>query len=209
MLQLDQPTAPLLSLAHMPHTEATPATKRMFDIGLAMMLFPVAVPMCAVAALMIWREDKANPLFVQYRLGRNGRKFRLIKLRTMRIDTGDRPSHETMEGSITRIGALLRRTKLDELPQIWNIVRGEMSFVGPRPGLPSQVELADSRRRHGVDRLIPGITGVAQVAGLDMSTPQHLAEIDASYLGKWSLRRDLLLLWKTAMGGGRGDAAAR
>lgn len=209
MLQLDQSTAPLLSLAHMPYTEATPATKRMFDIGLAMMLFPVAVPMCAVAALLIWREDKANPLFVQYRLGRNGRKFRLIKLRTMRVDTGDRPSHETMEGSITRTGALLRRTKLDELPQIWNIVRGEMSFVGPRPGLPSQVELADSRRRHGVDRLIPGITGVAQVAGLDMSTPQHLAEIDASYLGKWSLRRDLLLLWKTAMGGGRGDAAVR
>ncbi len=193
----------------MPHAKATPAAKRMFDIGLAMTLLPVTVLVCAVAALLIWREDKANPLFVQRRLGQNGREFHLIKLRTMRIDTEDRPSHETMAGSITRIGALLRRTKLDELPQIWNIIRGEMSFVGPRPGLPSQLELADSRRCYGVDRLLPGITGVAQVAGLDMSTPHHLAEIDASYIGEWSLRRDLVLLWRTAMGGGRGDAAAR
>lgn len=193
----------------MPYAEDAPAAKRMFDIALATMLLPAAVPLCAVAALLIWREDKANPLFVQRRLGKNGREFRLVKLRTMRVDTGDRPSHETMAGSITRTGALLRRTKLDELPQIWNVVRGEMSFVGPRPGLPSQQELADSRRHNGVDRLIPGITGVAQVAGLDMSTPRRLAESDASYLGKWSLRRDMSLLWRTALGGGRGDAAAR
>ena len=84
-----------------------------------------------------------------------------------------------------------------------------MSFVGPRPGLPSQVALADSRRRHGVHRLLPGITGVSQVQGLDMSTPERLAETDAGYLGRWSAMRDVRLLIRTAMGGGRGDAASR
>lgn len=186
-----------------------PAGKRAFDLIVALMLlFPAAV-LCAIAAVVIWMEDHANPFFSQLRLGHNGQTFRLIKLRTMRIGTGDIPSHHTVRGSITRTGAIFRRTKLDELPQIWNVLCGEMSFVGPRPGLPSQVELADCRRRFGVDRLLPGITGVAQVQGLDMSTPEHLARVDATYIGSWSLNRDLTLLWRTAIGGGRGDAAAR
>ncbi len=183
--------------------------KRLFDLVLALLLALPAAVACTVAALLIWLDDRANPFFVQLRLGRNGRTFRLVKLRTMRIGTGDRPSHETTQGSITRTGALLRRTKLDELPQLWNVLRGEMSFVGPRPGLPSQTTLANERHRHGVDRLSPGITGVSQVQGLDMSTPERLAETDAAYLHKWSLSRDLHLLVRTAMGGGRGDAASR
>ncbi len=183
--------------------------KRLFDLVLALVLTLPAVVACTVAALLIWLDDHANPFFVQSRLGRDGRPFRLVKLRTMRTGTGDRPSHETTQGSITRTGALLRRTKLDELPQLWNVLRGEMSFVGPRPGLPSQTILANERHRHGVDRLSPGITGVSQVQGLDMSTPERLAETDAAYLRKWSLSRDLHLLVRTAMGGGRGDAASR
>lgn len=181
--------------------------KRTFDLALALALAVPAMFACGVAALLIWLDDRANPFFVQTRLGRDERPFRLVKLRTMRVGTGDRPSHETMRGSITRTGALLRRTKLDELPQLWNVLRGEMSFVGPRPGLPSQEELADSRRRHGVDRLMPGITGVSQVQGLDMSTPERLAETDATYIRHWTLAGDIRLLIHTAMGGGRGDAA--
>jgi O-antigen biosynthesis protein WbqP len=181
--------------------------KRVFDLALVLLLCMPAVVACFGAALLIWLDDRANPFFVQARLGRNERSFLLVKLRTMRIGTGDRPSHEITRNSITRIGATLRRTKLDELPQLWNVLRGEMSFVGPRPGLPSQHELADKRRSHGVDRLVPGITGVSQVQGLDMSTPERLAESDATYLRKWSLMRDLRLLLRTAMGGGRGDAA--
>lgn len=180
--------------------------KRAFDLTFALLLAIPAALACGVAALLIWLDDRANPFFVQIRLGRNERPFRLVKLRTMRVGTGDRPSHETVRGSITRIGAMMRRTKLDELPQLWNVLRGEMSFVGPRPGLPSQVELADSRRRHGVDCLLPGITGVSQVQGLDMSTPERLAETDATYIGDWSIARDLRLLIRTGMGNGRGDA---
>lgn len=183
--------------------------KRMFDLTLVLALFPAALLVCAMAALAVVAEDRANPLFIQERLGRNGRRFRLVKLRTMRIGTGDRPSHETGLGAITRVGAFLRRTKLDELPQLWNVLTGDMSFVGPRPGLPSQTLLDARRREHGVDRLLPGITGVGQVAGLDMSQPELLAEVDARYLGPWSIRRDLGLLWQTALGGGRGDAAGR
>lgn len=181
--------------------------KRLFDITLALALLVPAVCVCAPLAILIWLGDRANPLFTQTRLGRGERVFRLVKLRTMRTGTGDRPSHEAPAGSITPLGQWLRRTKVDELPQLWNILRGEMSFVGPRPGLPSQTELTQYRRRHGVDSLLPGITGVSQVRGLDMSTPAKLAEIDATYFGKWSLRRDLALLARTARGGGRGDAA--
>lgn len=181
--------------------------KRAFDLSLAFLLIIPAAVICGVAAVAIWIDDWANPFFVQTRLGRDGQPFRLIKLRTMRVGTGDRPSHETTRGNITRIGTLMRRTKLDELPQLWNVIRGEMSFVGPRPGLPSQIELADSRKRFGVHRLLPGITGVAQVRGLDMSVPERLAETDATYIGDWSMVRDIRLIIRTAMGGGRGDAA--
>ena len=183
------------------------ASKRVFDLSLAIVLALPAVLACAVAATLIWLDERANPFFVQTRLGLEGRTFKLVKLRTMRVGTGDLPSHETSRNNITRLGALLRRTKLDELPQLWNVLRGEMSFVGPRPGLPSQHELAESRRRYGVDRLVPGITGVSQIAGLDMSMPKNLAEMDATYAGQWSLIRDLRILARTAIGGGRGDAA--
>lgn len=187
---------------------SVPAGKRAFDLAMAAGLALPAAALCIGAAVAIWLEDRANPLFIQRRLGLHGRVFHLVKLRTMRVGTGDRPSHETARGSITRTGEILRRTKLDELPQIWNVLRGEMSFVGPRPGLPTQYELAESRKKLGVDELLPGITGVAQVRGIDMSAPQYLSEIDATYIGRWSLRRDLMLLWRTGMGGGRGDAAA-
>jgi lipopolysaccharide/colanic/teichoic acid biosynthesis glycosyltransferase len=188
---------------------STSVGKRVFDLMLALALTLPAILFCGIAVILVWLDDRSNPVFVQQRLGRNGRAFRLVKLRTMRVGTGDRPSHETQFASITRIGSLLRRTKLDELPQLWNVLRGEMSFVGPRPGLPTQTVLANERRRHGVDRLLPGITGVSQVQGLDMSTPELLAEADADYLRRWSLMRDLRLLVATAKGGGQGDAARR
>lgn len=180
--------------------------KRVFDLTLALLLVIPAALACCIAALLIWIDDRANPFFVQTRLGQDEEPFQLVKLRTMRIGTGDRPSHEAGRQNITRIGSMLRRTKLDELPQLWNVICGAMSFVGPRPGLPTQIELAESRRRHGVHRLLPGITGVSQVQGLDMSTPERLAEVDATYLSHWSARRDIQLIIRTALGSGRGDA---
>lgn len=183
--------------------------KRVFDLALAILLAPIAILLCTIAALAIWLTDRTNPFFIQERLGRCGRPFHLVKLKTMRSGTGDRPSHETSQRCITPLGSILRRTKLDELPQLWNVLRGEMSFVGPRPGLLSQRELAENRQRYGVDLLLPGITGVSQVRGVDMSTPQQLAELDATYVGNWSLKYDVWLLVRTVSGAGRGDAASR
>jgi O-antigen biosynthesis protein WbqP len=123
----------------------------------------------------------------------------------MYADTRDAPSHETAASAVTPAGRWLRRSKLDELPQLWNVLRGEMSFVGPRPCLPSQVELVAARRARGLYAIRPGITGVAQVAGLDMSDPQRLAAADAEYLETMSLRTDLRLMLMTAFGAGKGD----
>lgn len=184
-------------------------SKRAFDLTLALIALIPATLISALLALPIWIETRANPLFVQTRVGRGRQPFRLVKLRTMRPDTQHRASHEIGAAQITRTGRLLRKTKLDELPQIWNVLVGEMSFVGPRPCLPSQQELIDERERRGVHALRPGITGPAQVAGLDMSTPVKLAVADAAYLAPWSLARDLRLMMLTAFGGGRGDAADR
>jgi O-antigen biosynthesis protein WbqP len=124
----------------------------------------------------------------------------------MEVGTGDLPSHKASRSKVTNIGAVLRRTKLDELPQIINVLAGEMSFVGPRPCLPTQIELIVERERLGVAKLRPGITGVSQLAGLDMSDPAKLAAMDATYLQNAGLVVDMLLMAKTAVNKGAGDA---
>lgn len=183
--------------------------KRVFDIVLALALALPALLIVAVAAVPVWIEGRAFPLFLQPRVGRHRRIFRIVKLRTMYADTVHTASHEVAQQQIMRTGALMRKYKVDELPQIFNVLRGDMSFVGPRPCLPTQLELIDAREATGVYELSPGITGVAQVQGLDMSHPKELAETDAGYRHPWSLRRDLRLIARTISGGGRADAAMR
>lgn len=180
--------------------------KRAFDFSVSL------AGLIAVAPLLAWivfaiRRDSAGPaIFVQDRVGRNGNIFRCYKLRTMYSDTKDVPTHMADSNRVTPLGARLRRTKLDELPQLWNILRGEMSFVGPRPCLPSQTELIEERRKRGVLAITPGITGVAQVEGIDMSDPLRLAEKDAEYLHAASFATDLGLIWRTLFKGeGQGD----
>lgn len=183
--------------------------KRAFDFALSLLLLPPGLICCLLVLPIIAFDCRATPVFTQRRVGRAQRPFTIYKLRTMRADTADGASHDIGTAYVTRSGKWLRRLKFDELPQLINVVRGDMSFVGPRPCLLSQTELIAARAQHGVFSLRPGITGPAQVAGIDMSTPQLLAEIDATYLGPWRLRRDLNLMLATAFGGGRGDAAAK
>lgn len=170
---------------------------------------PLAAMVCLVAAIPIWLECRASPFFWQLRTGRNERPFKMLKLRTMRPDTLPAGSHEVSREAMLRIGRLLRRFKIDELPQLWNVLRGEMSMVGPRPGLPIQVELAEARRCFGVFDLLPGITGVSQIQGIDMSTPWELARSDATYTKPWTLKTDVAILLKTLIGAGSGDAATK
>ena len=157
-------------------------------------------------ALLIAVEMKANPIFAQTRVGRNQKPFTLYKLRTMSPDTLQEASHKVPASSVTKLGRILRRFKIDELPQLACIIRGDMSLVGPRPCLFNQDELIRERDRQGVFAVLPGITGLAQIRGIDMSTPVVLAQLDKEYIEAQSVVGDLKILWETVIGRGRGDA---
>lgn len=180
--------------------------KRAFDVAVALLGLPVALPVIAILALLIRRGSEGPGILSQTRVGRNGRPFQCYKLRTMRKDAPQVPTHDAAPIHITPIGAVLRRTKLDELPQLWNVLKGDMSLVGPRPCLPTQTELIAERQKRRVLTLRPGITGLAQVSGIDMSDPVRLAEKDAEYLHRRSFLLDLRILCRTAFGGaGKSD----
>jgi len=149
--------------------------------------------------------DTGSPLFRQERVGRDQRPFTLVKFRTMRPDTASVASHLADASAITRLGAFLRRTKLDELPQLWNVLKGEMSLVGPRPCLFNQTELIAERHSRGVFEARPGITGLAQVSNIDMSTPKLLAETDAQMMQGLTLALYFQYIFMTVGGKGAGD----
>mgnify|MGYP001057618764 CR=1 FL=1 len=179
--------------------------KRASDIILALLALPFTLPIILVCVVAIKATSHGPAIFLQTRIGRHEKPFTCYKLRTMFSDTRDAPSHETSASAVTPVGKWLRRFKMDELPQLINIFRGEMSLVGPRPCLPSQVELIAARRAYGIYAIRPGITGRSQVAGIDMSDPKRLAESDAEYLREMSFSTDLRLICETVLGGGRGD----
>lgn len=183
--------------------------KRFVDLMLALILSLPALLLCLPAAFIIWLEIRANPIFTQVRVGRGQEAFKIIKLRTMKIGTGDHASHNTSSNNILWSGKFIRKIKIDELPQILNVLIGNMSFVGPRPCLPSQLELIEARNQAGIFDLVPGITGPSQLAGLDMSQPIKLAQMDATYRGKWSIWRDLSLIFLTFAARGTGDAVTQ
>jgi lipopolysaccharide/colanic/teichoic acid biosynthesis glycosyltransferase len=149
--------------------------------------------------------DTGSPVFMQERVGKNKKPFTLVKFRTMSVDTASVASHLASTASITNMGAFLRKTKLDELPQLWNVLKGEMSLVGPRPGLFNQEELTKARDNKGVFDVRPGITGLAQVNGIDMSTPELLAETDAKMIREMSINNYFKFIFQTLLGAGAGD----
>ena len=149
--------------------------------------------------------DTGSPIFVQERVGRNKKPFKLIKFRTMSVDTKSVASHLASSASITKLGSFLRKTKLDELPQLINVLKGEMSLVGPRPNLFNQEELISERENLGVYKVKPGITGLAQVNDIDMSTPKLLAETDAKMIKEMSLVNYFKFILQTVTGKGQGD----
>jgi len=179
--------------------------KRAFDVAAATCGLVLLAPLVAACALAVRLSSPGPAIFRQTRIGKDERPFTCYKLRTMHLQTAHAPTHEMQANAVTSIGRSLRRLKLDELPQLWNVLKGEMSFVGPRPCLPTQVELIRARRRLGLAGLVPGITGVSQVAGIDMSDPERLAHSDARYVEDLSIGTDLSLIWQAVAGAGRGD----
>jgi lipopolysaccharide/colanic/teichoic acid biosynthesis glycosyltransferase len=183
--------------------------KRAFDFCAALGGLFVLSPLLLVLVIMVRRSSPGGAFFRQLRVGREEVPFTCLKFRTMAAGTPDVGSHHAMEGWITPIGKTLRAYKLDELPQLLNVLKGEMSLVGPRPCLLTQPDVIAARRAKDVFSVRPGITGLAQIAGIDMSTPEKLATADAEYVKTASLWYDITMILGSVMGKGRGDAAQK
>ena len=177
---------------------------RLLDFVFALLGLVFGLPVLLVL-VVIGLFDTGSPIFRQQRVGRNKKPFILVKFRTMKKDTASVASHLASASAITPFGHFLRRTKLDELPQLWNVLKGEMSLVGPRPCLFNQEELIDERESRGVLSARPGITGLAQVNDIDMSTPKLLAETDQKMLKNLTVGAYFKYIFMTVAGKGAGD----
>lgn len=173
--------------------------KRVFDIVLAIGLIIGILPIYLIIALIIFLQDLGTPIFKQMRVGKNGKEFLFYKFRSMPLKTPNVESHEREKLKITPFGKFIRRTNLDELPQFFNVLLGDMSFIGPRPPIPSQENLISLRRKNKSIFLRPGLTGWAQVNSYDHMPEAVKAKFDGEYADKISLKMDLLILYKTVI----------
>ncbi len=177
---------------------------RFFDIIFSLMGLVFLLPLFIVL-WAIGKFDTGAPIFKQKRVGRYKQPFTLVKFRTMSLDAASVATHLVSPSSITRFGSFMRKTKLDELPQLWNVLKGDMSLVGPRPNLFNQEELIAERDALGVYSVRPGITGLAQVNEIDMSTPRLLAETDAKMILNLTVKNYFIYILQTVTGKGVGD----
>jgi O-antigen biosynthesis protein WbqP len=177
---------------------------RFFDILFSFFGLVLLSPILIVL-IIIGYFDSGSPIFRQERLGMNQKPFQLLKFRSMHVNTQAVAPHLVQVSAITKWGSFLRKSKLDELPQLFNVLMGDMSFVGPRPNLFNQLELIEERRKRGVYSIRPGITGLAQIHKIDMSTPQLLAETDAKMIDHLNVLYYFKYIFLTVFGKGFGD----
>ena len=177
---------------------------RIFDFLIALIGIIILMPLMILISLILYLENK-SPFFFQERVGKNLKSFTLIKFRTMSKGTENCATHLVDSSRITTSGAFLRRTKLDEIPQLLNVLKGEMSFVGPRPCLPIQKELIKFRKELNVHHTLPGITGLAQIKGIDMSDPFFLAKTEHRMIKEFNLIKYFWFIFVTLIGNGFGD----
>jgi lipopolysaccharide/colanic/teichoic acid biosynthesis glycosyltransferase len=177
---------------------------RIFDIFFSFFGLFILSPIIFLL-LIIGFFDTGSPLFKQKRVGVNQKHFNLLKFRSMHVNTQAVATHLVHVSAITKWGSFLRKSKLDELPQLFNVLLGDMSFVGPRPNLFNQTELIEERSKRGVYSIRPGITGLAQIQKIDMSTPQLLAETDAIMISQFNIFNYFKFIFLTVFGRGFGD----
>ena len=173
--------------------------KRIFDLLLGVAILVLLLAPMLLIAIAVYLSSKGPALYWSDRVGKNNKIFKMPKFRSMLIDTPDVATHllDNPAVYLSRIGGFLRRSSLDELPQLFSVLKGDMSFVGPRPALYNQDDLIALRNKKGVDKLLPGITGWAQVNGRDeLSIPDKVA-LDAEYLNRQSFWFDMKILWMT------------
>lgn len=181
---------------------------RIFDMFFSFLGLLVLSPIILLL-LLIGVFDTGSPLFRQERVGMNQKPFQLLKFRSMHVNTQAVATHLVQVSSITPWGTFLRKSKLDELPQLFNVLIGDMSFVGPRPNLFNQIELIEERAKRGVYSIRPGITGLAQIHKIDMSTPQLLAETDDKMIEHLNVWYYFKYIFLTVFGKGFGDRVKR
>jgi len=177
---------------------------RIFDLVFSFLGLLILSPLILLL-LIIGFFDTGSPLFRQERMGMNQKPFNLLKFRSMHVNTQAVATHLVQVSAITNWGSFLRKSKLDELPQLFNVLMGDMSFVGPRPNLFNQLELIEEREKRGVYSIRPGITGLAQIHKIDMSTPQPLAETDAKMIDHLNVWYYFKYIFLTVFGKGFGD----
>jgi len=184
--------------------------KRFFDLAGSLLLLPILLPVMLVLAALIKLTSRGPILYWSERIGRNNATFHMPKFRTMRVGTPAVATHLLSDAGryVTPVGSLLRKTSLDELPQLFSVMAGHMSFVGPRPALFNQDDLVALRTERGVHRLVPGVTGWAQVNGRDELPIPIKVEYDAEYLRRRSLSFDLEILFLTAVRVLRGEGVS-
>lgn len=178
---------------------------RAIDLLIGLLVFVTLGWLMALLIVAVRRDSPGRGIFAQVRVGQGERPVTVYKLRTMTVGTAHAATHEIGAAAVTRLGRALRKYKIDELPQAWNLVRGDLALVGPRPCLPTQTELVEQRRHYGIFGAKPGITGLAQVNDIDMSDPEKLALWDSDYLALQGLVLDWQILLMTFVGKGRGD----
>ncbi len=173
--------------------------KRITDIAVSVLAFVVLLPLCVVIVALICLDSPGAPIYRQKRVGKNGSFFQIYKFRTMYIGTPELPTSEMqlLPSCITKFGQILRRTSMDELPQLFNILKGEMSLVGPRPALYNQIELTAKRLQAGVLNFPPGITGWAQINGRDELSDITKVEFDKWYVDNWHYFLDWKIIFAT------------
>jgi lipopolysaccharide/colanic/teichoic acid biosynthesis glycosyltransferase len=159
--------------------------------------FILVLPFLAFVSILIWYEDGYPVIFSQERLGLHKSKFTLYKIRTMYKSTPNLGTHEIEKIHHLKFGSLLRKLKIDELPQLINYIKGDINLIGPRPGLPNQKKLRTYREKYNVYHINPGITGLAQVLGYDMSNPKLLAMIDNLYIKEKTNKLDITIFFAT------------
>jgi O-antigen biosynthesis protein WbqP len=171
--------------------------KRLLDGVLAAAALMILFPLLLIVAVAIFVEDRGPPIFRQPRVGWHGEPFTLLKFRSMPVGSSQQPSAAVGGLRVTRIGGVIRRTNIDELPQLVNILRGDMSMVGPRPALASQTALNALRRENGAWEVRPGLTGLAQVSSYDGMPDTEKAMLDARYSSRVTFARDFCIVLRT------------